>query len=129
MQQQHLIFVYGTLKRDNRNHRILKDSMFVGDATTVPKFTMYSNGVFPALLSTPQFHIKGEVYSVSTDMLNRLDCFEGYNKTRGHNLYERGTVDVIFNNTQKQMTNVFFYYQTCLSSGMQKVNTDSFHPV
>ena len=90
------VFVYGTLKRGQGNHHLLKDSQFLGKAHTKFKWAMInnSNGSFPYLLQTLRHgeHVQGEVFKVNRATLTRLDILEG---TPKH--YRRAKLDVNYN--------------------------------
>lgn len=83
MQNQDLdlnyIFVYGTLKQGEGNHRYLENSIFLGNAQV--KGELLDIGPFPALLgkkddiSKPTW-VQGEVYLVDNQTLARLDRLE-----------------------------------------------------
>jgi len=75
----HLIFVYGTLKRGCRNHHHLAGQKFIGAARTVPGFTLYDLGGYPGLVphAADRAGVSGEIWSVDADALRRLDAFEG----------------------------------------------------
>lgn len=69
-----MLFVYGTLKRDFGNHRLLGDSQFLGEASTEGQ--LYSAGI-PYMKHGPG-QVQGEVYIVSDETLRRLDRLEGH---------------------------------------------------
>lgn len=76
-----LIFVYGTLKRDNGLHGVLETSEFVGEAITLePIFNMFCNGSFPYVTNVGQggYRVSGELYKVSEKTLAELDLTEGH---------------------------------------------------
>lgn len=75
----HLIFVYGTLKRGCRNHHQLAGQKFVGAARTVPGFVLYDLGGYPGLVphAADRTGVVGEIWSVGPEALRRLDAFEG----------------------------------------------------
>lgn len=77
----HLIFVYGTLKRGGGNHHFLQDDRivkFVGEFTTEPHYRLYSWHGLPCLVKYRKGNsIKGEVYEVDDDTLQVLDDLEG----------------------------------------------------
>lgn len=85
---QHL-FIYGTLKRGERNHRLLASESFVCEAITEPRYRLYDCGTHPALVEdeTNGRAIRGEVYLVGPATLRRLDILED-----APNLYERRPV-------------------------------------
>jgi len=79
MSKKHKVFVYGTLKKNFPNSRLLKDAEFRGEAKTLKKFRMYTNGYFPMIVPDSEHgtFISGEVYSVDEHELARLDMLEG----------------------------------------------------
>jgi gamma-glutamylcyclotransferase (GGCT)/AIG2-like uncharacterized protein YtfP len=102
---EHLVFVYGTLKRSFYNHYLISGTttssqgLFVGLASTLDRFVMVvdDRGI-PFLLNAPstttntdddqEVHassdtsstsqISGELYRVHDDLLAELDVLEGY---------------------------------------------------
>lgn len=73
------LFVYGTLKRGARNHRLLADQEFVSSATTAPKYRVYDLGPYPGLTrdEATGLAVRGEVFAVTECALAELDDFEG----------------------------------------------------
>lgn len=95
-----LIFTYGTLKRGFSNHPLLQDLIRTGDASfvgtyrTAGKYPLVCGPYrVPFLLNIPGSGcwVHGELYSVSTGGLARMDELEG--TTRAH--YERLPIKVI----------------------------------
>ncbi len=86
----HLIFVYGTLKRGAGNHHHLAGQTFVGQAQTVPGFSLYDLGSYPGMVAQAGDcdGVRGEVWSVDSDCLHRLDELEGVHE----GLYHRQSV-------------------------------------
>ncbi|MBZ0120715.1 MAG: gamma-glutamylcyclotransferase [Sandaracinaceae bacterium] len=72
------VFVYGSLRRGERANGFLADAMFVGLARTVPGFTLYDLGAFPAMVQTGEGSVLGELYDVDDATLARLDRYEGH---------------------------------------------------
>lgn len=74
------VFVYGTLKRGCRNHRLLQSAVFLGEAQTRPLYRMVSCGSYPGLVHAeplqPGQAIHGELYRVDAPLLVALDTFE-----------------------------------------------------
>jgi gamma-glutamylaminecyclotransferase len=74
----HRVFVYGTLRRNYGNHRLLSESAFFGETTTAAyTFAMFGQGipyVYPVEIG---WRIKGEVYEVDDETLEDLDRLEG----------------------------------------------------
>lgn len=88
--EKHLVFVYGTLKKDKGNSRNLAGCEYLGTGRTVTGFTMYSPS-FPVLMKPSAENLKhfasGEVYAVDADViLTKLDPLEAngymYNRVR-----------------------------------------------
>jgi gamma-glutamylaminecyclotransferase len=72
------VFIYGTLKRGERNHGLLAAEQFVGDAVTQPLYRLYDCGAYPALVEDTANGraVRGEVYLVGPVTLRRLDLLE-----------------------------------------------------
>lgn len=94
----HKVFVYGTLLSGMGNNTILKDSKYLGKATTSSNFRMLDVGWFPGVIEDPSgIPIHGEVYEVSDTILQRLDRLEGFRPEDPENgLYNRTTIDTPF---------------------------------
>lgn len=95
-----LIFTYGTLKRNFSNHPLLQDLMRTGDATFIGTYRTFQNyplvcGPYrvPFLINLPGSgqSVHGELYSVSSRGLARMDELEG--TSRAH--YERLPINVV----------------------------------
>jgi gamma-glutamylcyclotransferase (GGCT)/AIG2-like uncharacterized protein YtfP len=93
------LFVYGTLKKGEGNHRLLKDCEYVCDAE-LWDHRMYSLGGFPGIVPD-DYHegnpaiILGEIYLVDKeDTWDRLDGLEGYDKEKDRGMYLRREVRV-----------------------------------
>ncbi len=81
--QTHRVFVYGTLRRGQRNHHLLASSRFVGEAATLHPFWMITTGPFPVLLDqvpddfgVPALAVAGEIYHVDDATRVELDRLE-----------------------------------------------------
>lgn len=77
---KHNVFVYGTLKRGSRNHRLLAGQRFIATAQTRPDCRLYALQGYPGLVKTEPGEgrpIEGEIWEVDTDCLKRLDELEG----------------------------------------------------
>jgi len=75
-----IVFVYGSLKQNGKLHSYLKNSVFLGYASTCKKYPMIisKKGWYPYLIEKPGegYFIKGEVYKVSAKTLKLLDRVE-----------------------------------------------------
>ncbi|XP_049521796.1 putative gamma-glutamylcyclotransferase CG2811 isoform X1 [Dermacentor silvarum] len=85
--ETHYVFVYGTLKMGETNHKVLTNpdngrSTLVGQARTLKKWplVLVSSYEIPCLLPCEGVghEICGEVYQVDDRMLNVLDCLESH---------------------------------------------------
>lgn len=74
------VFVYGTLQRGHGNHRLLdvEGAALVGRAQTVKKFDLITDGLPYVFPESGSFHVKGEVYEVTDEVLASLDRLEGH---------------------------------------------------
>ena len=74
------LFVYGTLKRDCWNHRLLTNARFLGRAIA-KGYTLHINGIPYMLRSANGCIVYGEVYEVERELIKELDRFEaGYSR-------------------------------------------------
>lgn len=80
------VFVYGSLKRGQLNHRRLLGAEFLAAGWTEPRFALYCLGPYPAMVgeSIAPVAVEGELYRVSAELLAELDRFEALGE-----LYER----------------------------------------
>ena len=72
-----LLFVYGTLMKNLYNHHLLSSAVFICKCKTAEKFSLYLEGSIPYLTNRQQlYHIKGELYDVSDDIIKEIDKLE-----------------------------------------------------
>lgn len=96
-----VVFVYGTLKKNQSNHRLLNNAKFIGEATTIDKFVLVDFGSFPTLAKPEKnmtgYSIHGEVYELNN--FDRLDQLEGFYKVdHPDNYYNRDIYQIKCNN-------------------------------
>ena len=94
--QNHRVAVYGTLKQGLSNHRLLRDSRFLG-RQRLTAITLYDLGSYPGARLEKSLGIEVEVYQVSSATLKQLDALEDYwpdNPEQG--LYNRVTLPTRF---------------------------------
>ena len=74
-----ILFVYGTLKRGQKNAHMLVGQEYLGEATTMPLYRLYHFGWHPGMvLDTDNgLDVKGELYAVDDETLAKLDEYEG----------------------------------------------------
>ncbi|MCM3764403.1 gamma-glutamylcyclotransferase [Neobacillus niacini] len=83
------VFVYGTLRRHERNHRLLQNAELVAEQAWT-KGELFDTGLgYPALKQSETGTVYGELYEVSDHELALLDQLEGYKENAQDNLYER----------------------------------------
>lgn len=73
-------FVYGSLKEGFGNHCVLDGARKLGEAVVAGDYKMLDLGYYPGVVRTglDDTEIHGEVYLVSPDGLDALDCLEGH---------------------------------------------------
>jgi gamma-glutamylaminecyclotransferase len=100
------VFVYGTLKRGFENHRLLENSVFVGEARTVTPYSML-DGAFPVLRDRGEhcFQVSGELYEVDEPTLALLDELED----TASGLYERVEADAVLTGQPGETCKAFIY--------------------
>ena len=79
-----LVFVYGTLRKGEVNHHLLKGAEYLGEHTTLPRYRMLDLGAYPGLVEAGYTAIVGEVYRINLKQLILLDRLEDYPR-----LYDR----------------------------------------
>jgi gamma-glutamylcyclotransferase (GGCT)/AIG2-like uncharacterized protein YtfP len=102
---EHLIFVYGTLRKGQGNHRyFLNRSKFLGMAKTKKRYVLYGHGI-PILSRTGAVsQVTGEVYSIDTATLERLDELEGH-----PDMYKREQAEVVLQDGTELTAWIYFY--------------------
>ena len=82
------VFVYGTLKRGQPNHRVIEGAEFLSCAVTLGGWSMI-DGWFPVVMAGSDGCVAGEVYEVDGPCLAALDRLEGNGR-----MYQREVVDL-----------------------------------
>ncbi|MCP4878405.1 MAG: gamma-glutamylcyclotransferase [Gammaproteobacteria bacterium] len=72
------VFVYGTLKRGQRNNHFLRDAEFVSSFSTKKIYSMYEFENYPAVCLRGRHAIEGEIYLVCDHQFQMLDELEWY---------------------------------------------------
>lgn len=71
------IFVYGTLLRGNRNHDpFLRGSRYLGEGR-LSGYALYNLGSYPGVKQRENGVVKGEIYSIDSKTLEKINCLEG----------------------------------------------------
>ena len=85
------VFVYGTLKRGQRNAHYLQQAQYLGEFVTDAAYRMFLFDDYPAVCLQGSHAIRGEVYRVTETEFNALDELEGY-----PDFYQRIEIDTSF---------------------------------
>lgn len=135
---RHHVFIYGTLKKDQPNHFIIKTTAngqaeFLARARTVERYPLViaTKHNYPFLLNVPGMgqHVHGEIYCVDQKMLDFLDEFEECPE-----LYQRTTVQVEVQDGDSEGANTLkpgsfeevFVYSTNKSEWLQKPTYENY---
>jgi gamma-glutamylaminecyclotransferase len=85
------LFIYGTLKRGQRNSHLLRGQTFIGEAETLPCYRLYDAGSYPCLVEDMRngVAVRGELWEVDPRIVPVLDQLED-----APELYHRATIEV-----------------------------------
>lgn len=74
-----ILFVYGSLKTGQANHRLIADQEYLGPAVTEPRYRIIDMGRYPGLVEDAAngLAVRGELWAVARPCLLELDEFEG----------------------------------------------------
>jgi gamma-glutamylcyclotransferase (GGCT)/AIG2-like uncharacterized protein YtfP len=98
------IFVYGTLMKGNSNHKeFLSKARFAGNFIA-QGFQIYDFGSYPQLIHNEIDKVKGEIYVIDSDTLERLDMRE----IEG-NLFTRKLINVVNDNDDVEEAYTYVY--------------------
>lgn len=77
---RHLVAVYGTLKQDGSNHRLLDSAEFLGAVVTEEKMRLVCDSLPFVIRGSSDLgqYLKMELYEVNDETLARLDHLEGH---------------------------------------------------
>lgn len=87
-------FIYGTLKKNRHNHWLLKEieATYICTVKTYEKYPLFElDEPFPYLQNNPGIgeEVKGELYEIKDEFIDRLDYFEG-----SPDLYHKNNIKV-----------------------------------
>jgi gamma-glutamylcyclotransferase (GGCT)/AIG2-like uncharacterized protein YtfP len=73
-----LLFVYGTLKRGEKNHHAMEDAIYLGDIQTSPDYLLVDLGPYPGMVEKQQegFSVQGELFEIPYKLKIELDKIE-----------------------------------------------------
>ena len=76
--KKYLLFVYGTLKSNQKANYLLNSCQFIGKAKTTTDYSLYDCGSYPALVEEKNgASVAGEIYQISESVKENLDVYEG----------------------------------------------------
>jgi len=117
-----LLFVYGSMKKDFRNHYRLHDSVYIGRALTKNNYNIHpaKNFLFPyAVEYENRWQLEGELYKLTSADIEKIDVIEGT-----PNYYYRKNIDVIYD---EKVYQAFIYFKSssnenCMNSQISLFN-------
>jgi gamma-glutamylcyclotransferase (GGCT)/AIG2-like uncharacterized protein YtfP len=83
------LFVYGSLLAGEANHHVLRGALFAGLARTIPAYTLFDLGPFPALLAEGDTSVHGALYVIEPPLLAHVDAFEDHPRS-----YRRSPIEL-----------------------------------
>lgn len=89
MEKRNYVFVYGTLRKDDRNHKLLKDAVCIASHCWTDGKLFDSYKGYPFLVQSNDSRVVGELYVVDDAQLSDLDRLEDYHGSGKNNLYDR----------------------------------------
>jgi gamma-glutamylcyclotransferase (GGCT)/AIG2-like uncharacterized protein YtfP len=102
---KHLVFVYGTLRQGQCNHRyFLGRSKFLGMVKTKKRYALYGHGIPVLSRAASVSQVIGEVYEVDDATLLNLDRLEGH-----PDMYEREQAEVVLEDGTELTAWIYFY--------------------
>lgn len=112
--------VYGTLRKGYGNHRLLKNSKYLGTEKTTPNYEMYNVGWFPALVPGNE-SVVIEVYEVDDPhTMASLDRLEGANRSNPERgMYRAETIE-----TSHGIADIYIWNSSV--SGLKKIESGDF---
>jgi gamma-glutamylcyclotransferase (GGCT)/AIG2-like uncharacterized protein YtfP/cation transport regulator ChaC len=119
------VFVYGTLRRHEENHSLLKEAELHYEQAWA-EGRLYDTGKGYPAMKEGEGRVYGEIYKINDALLHKLDDIEDFIEGREENLYNRQLQEV---NTDQGPVEAFVYYglgekmfQNEVSSGDWKVH-------
>ncbi|MBN3554488.1 gamma-glutamylcyclotransferase [Fictibacillus nanhaiensis] len=100
--KKHLVFVYGTLRKDGSNAHFLQHVIYI-EHRCYAEGQLYDTGWgYPALILEKDKWVTGELYEVTTEELKQLDELEDFVENRADNLYDRISAKVHTTNGKEE---------------------------
>jgi gamma-glutamylcyclotransferase (GGCT)/AIG2-like uncharacterized protein YtfP/cation transport regulator ChaC len=120
------IFVYGSLRRNQKYHYYLEDCMLISEQAWI-KGELYDTGEGYPALKEGNDRVYGEIYEINQTVLASIDELEDYKENHDDNLYLRQAAQA---QTDKGPVDVIYYtgfqpslFQGCIASGDWTLHT------
>lgn len=97
----HYLFVYGTLLHGEKNHHFLHDAVLIHQQAWVQGVLFDTGRSYPVMKREENKRIYGEIYQVTEEQLQKINQLEGYKENASDNLYERITISVWNDKSEK----------------------------
>lgn len=89
MENKQLVFVYGTLRRNESNHHLVEDATCVAEQAWTTGLLYDTGFEYPALQQDIKGRVYGVLYEINNEQLQKLDDLEGYSGKGKTNFYDR----------------------------------------
>ncbi|TCP29226.1 gamma-glutamylcyclotransferase (GGCT)/AIG2-like uncharacterized protein YtfP [Scopulibacillus darangshiensis] len=101
----HNVFVYGTLRKGERNHHLLADSPCIAEQAWTNGQLFATDSYYPAMILGEDL-VYGEVYTVTDEILAQLDELENHKGDPETDLYDRKATAI---HTDSETLQAFVY--------------------
>ncbi|MFB4169132.1 gamma-glutamylcyclotransferase [Virgibacillus sp. JSM 102003] len=89
-----IVFVYGTLRKGERNHHFLDGAACIFEQCRTNGSLYDTNNRYPTMKESKSSWVYGELYEVTEAQLRSIDRLEGFEEGHHDNLYNRTTAPV-----------------------------------
>ena len=83
------VFVYGTLRLGETYHHLMSACEYLGPRSTAPEYELVNIGRYPGLIMDGATSVRGDLFLVTPEILEKLDEYEGYPED-----YSRESIDL-----------------------------------
>lgn len=104
MNQQHLVFVYGTLRKGYKNHHLMAGARDLGPARSLESYALFLDDYPYLVKSQAVAPVVGELYAVDQSGLARLDQLEEH-----PNWYCREVITVLDQGGRRHQAWIYFF--------------------
>jgi gamma-glutamylcyclotransferase (GGCT)/AIG2-like uncharacterized protein YtfP len=118
------MFVYGTLRRHEKNHHYLNDATLVAEQAWTYGELYDTNLGYPMMKPSETKKVYGEVYEINQHHLKEIDILEDFQDGSNENLYER-IVQTIYTDNKIIQAYLYLSDKNCehfISSGDWKIH-------